>query len=231
MPGCSNVTTATALSGRGHHRQAGVCILAEELPWQPQFLLCPHLPCTEGPSQACSHKSLLKQVCGSRWVPQTSNGVSFAWETPKCCCVTPSRMDRALSPPGGVSVSQVFCVLLGAGVCFFCPRQGPGLPGLCYSADGCTVLAAAGAQPEARQGLLGDLRGSGTGPLPGGEALPRGRTAWGRAAWGCPPGWLSCANPWLPAQEPGGSKALPRTSWSGANLSRGRLLTGDTVAC
>lgn len=94
VPGCSSVTTATALSGRGDRRQAGVeaafpasavCVPAEELPRQPQCLPAASSPAvstspthTEDPSQAPSHKSLLKQACRLRWVPRRSNGVSFA---------------------------------------------------------------------------------------------------------------------------------------------------------
>lgn len=185
VPGCSNVTTATALSGRGHRRQAGVeaafpassvCILAGSCSGSPRSCLqhhpqlCPHLSQTEGPSQAPSHKSLLKQVCGC--LSQPSNGVSFVWEAAGCCCVTPSRTGKALSPRGGVSVSQVSCLLLGAGV-----------PVLCYSVDRRPGLsgspAGAGTLPKGRLGLLGAVWGCGTGPLTGEGALIGGRTASG----------------------------------------------------
>lgn len=64
---------------------SSVCVPAEELPRQPQCLPAASSPAvstspthTENPSQAPSHKSLLKQACRLRWVPRHSNGVSFA---------------------------------------------------------------------------------------------------------------------------------------------------------
>lgn len=117
-----------------------------------------------------------------------------------------------LSTPGGVSVSQVFCISVGAAMCF-CFRHG--LLVLCAD-GGCRRGLAGGkqrAQPWDGQWLLGVPWGGGTGTQFRGQPL-----IWGCAAWGCPGRRLSHGSRWLPAEETqafggAGGSELGRELW------------------